>query len=103
MTRLRRFEDKALAGRVERLRRSEFDLQGRLQEGIAEAQRAGRWPATDPACKHLSGLLRKVRLGLRDAENEQARRRTSPDRRVKPLPLTRNGRVSSVLGPKRPR
>jgi hypothetical protein len=100
MTRLRRFDDRALAGRVKRLRRSEGDLQARLQASIGEAERAGRWPATDTACKHFSGLLRKVRLDLRDAENEQARRRTSRAGAVKPLSLTRNGRVSSVLGPK---
>ena len=100
MTRLRRFEDAAVAGRLDRLRRSELDLEARLRPAIVGAERAGSWVPTDPSCKRLSLLLRQVHVALAEAEKEHARRGLAGRQPLKPVPLTRGGRTSSVLGPK---
>jgi hypothetical protein len=100
MTRLRALKDAALESRLGRLRRSEVALKQQLHGQIEQAESAGRRMASDPECQRLSAVLRRVRLELREAESERARRRLTRAGIVKPAPLTRNGRTSSVLGPK---
>jgi hypothetical protein len=98
MTRFRRFEDAALAGRVKRLQRSELDLQARLNEQIAEADRAGRWAPTDPRCRRLSALLKTVRTERQATEQERERRHDAGRPSVKILDANSRSMQSNDLG-----
>ena len=90
MTRkLAAFEDAALDGRIERLRRSEVDLRERIQARVEEAERQGRWVPSDPVCQRLSGLLRQVQRDLSETEEEKLWRmenRPEPARKSAPHP-----------------
>jgi hypothetical protein len=99
MTRLLKFSDAALAARLHALRLSAAELQARLQ-AVAETEQSGRKAPADGSWKRLSALLRRVQAELKEAEKEQARRRLALKQRAKTVPLTRDGRMSSVLGPK---
>jgi hypothetical protein len=74
MTRFTAFEDSALEARLERLRRSEVDLQDRVHARIAQAEREGRWVPSDPLYQRLSSLLKQVRDHLDETEQEHQRR-----------------------------
>jgi hypothetical protein len=99
MTRLLTISDAVLAARLHALRLSAVDLQARLQ-AVAETEQSGRKASPDGSWKRLSRLLRRMQAELNEAEKEQARRRLAVKQRVKSVPLTRDGRMSSVLGPK---
>ena len=74
MKRFEAFEDSALEARLERLRRSEVDLQDRVHTRIAQAEREGRWVPSDPLYQRLSSLLKQVRQHLEETQQEHERR-----------------------------
>jgi len=74
MSRFARFEDSAIKGRLERLRRSEVDLQERVQTRMRQAEAEGRWVPSDPVYQRLSSALRQVRNELRETRAEHQRR-----------------------------
>jgi hypothetical protein len=74
MKRFEAFEDSALEARLERLRRSEVDLQDRVHARIAQAEREGRWVPSDPLYQRLSSLLKQVREHLEETQQEHQRR-----------------------------
>jgi hypothetical protein len=74
MNRFAGFEDSAVKGRLERLRRSEVELEERVRERMRQAEAEGRWVPTDPLYQRLSSALRQVRSELRATETEHQRR-----------------------------
>lgn len=68
------FEDAALLGRLERLDRAETDLQKRVAARISQVDAEGRWLRSDPLFQQLSSALKRVRLDMREAEQELLRR-----------------------------
>ena len=74
MNRFSAFEDAALQRRIERLERTEHDLQQKVMTRILKVEAEGRWLRSDPQYQHLSSVLKKVREDLRDTEDELVRR-----------------------------
>ena len=74
MERFAAFDDSALEARLERLRRSEVDLQDRVHARIAQAEREGRWVPSDPLYQRLFSLLKQVREHLEQTQQEHQRR-----------------------------
>ena len=74
MKRFAGFEDAALLGRLERLDRAETDLQKRVAARISQVDAEGRWLRSDPLFQQLSSALKRVRLDMREAEQELLRR-----------------------------
>jgi hypothetical protein len=104
MSRFVAFEDNTLDQRLQRLRRSELNLQARLHAQAAEARRAGHYVAADPDYRRLAAILRSVRRDLQDTTQEQLRRATAaklqPASRAERPRLPQAGRTSERLGPK---
>lgn len=103
MSRFVAFEDRALNRRLQRLSRSEIELEKRIKTHAAEAKRAGHYVPADPAYQRLAAILRTVRRELDDTAQEQLRREGGtnphPRARVKQLVPPR-GRTTERLGPK---
>ncbi len=74
MKRFAAFEDSALMARLQRLARTEIDLQERIQTRIREAELERRWVSSDPAYQRLAAALKQVRNELRDTEQEHLTR-----------------------------
>ena len=74
MKRFKAFEDSALVARLERLARTEVDLQERIQSRIREAELEGRWVPSDPIYQRLALALKQVRSELGAAEQEHLTR-----------------------------
>ena len=100
MSRFAAFEDRELDRRLQRLTRSELELQARIKSHAAQAEGAGCYAAADPAYQRLAATLRTVREALHETAQEQLRRRsgTNPSRRshMKRGVLPASGRTSGV-------
>jgi hypothetical protein len=83
MERFAAFENSTLQARLERLQRTELDLQERISTRIEQAEAEGRWILSDPLYQRLSSVMRQVRAELRQAEHEHLRRaRTTASREL---------------------
>lgn len=100
-------DDRRLREHVERLQR---DIQGfdhRASQQEARLEREGRFSRSEPLYQRFTSIRDHLQSQLREAQEELDRRtRVSPKsptwslRRLKPRRMTRDGRMSSVLGPK---
>ncbi len=68
------FEDVQLEALVQRSKRAEQDLEGRVSKRILQVQLEDRWLRSDPIYQRLSGVLSNVRRKLTSAEQELKRR-----------------------------
>ena len=66
--------DAALLHRVERLQRTESDLQQTAMAAASRIEAEGRWPGGDPVYRHLSYALKRIRKDLLAIEHEYMRR-----------------------------
>ncbi len=74
MKRFAAFENSALIARLNRLARTEVDLQERIHARVRQAELEGRWVPSDPIYQRLASALKQVRSELRDTEQEHVTR-----------------------------
>ena len=68
--RFEKFEDAALFDRLENLDRAEVDLQKRVAARMSQLRVEDRWVPSDPLFQQLSGVLKRIRDDMREAEEE---------------------------------
>jgi len=116
----RNLSDSRLHEELERLRRDIQDFEGRAHRQMLVLEAEERFSRSEPLYQRLASIRDHLKRQLREAQEEVDRRararatRSKPAVRAavaswfgargrqpsKPVPLTRGGRRSSVLGPK---
>ena len=99
--------ERQLRQHVERLHRDIQDFDQRASQQQARLEREGRFSRSEPLYQRLTSIRDHLQGQLHEAQQELGRRtRVTPKsagwslRSLKPRRKTRDGRTSSVLGPK---